>query len=44
VARERGGTPVVALYRVNAGGVPGDSGLVDEEGGGRGGSGFRQAP
>jgi predicted dehydrogenase/threonine dehydrogenase-like Zn-dependent dehydrogenase len=28
-------TPLVALYRVNAGSVPGNSWLVDEEGGGR---------
>jgi predicted dehydrogenase/threonine dehydrogenase-like Zn-dependent dehydrogenase len=32
---ENRGTPLVALYRVNAGSVPSDSWLVGEEGGGR---------
>jgi predicted dehydrogenase/threonine dehydrogenase-like Zn-dependent dehydrogenase len=32
---ENSSSPLVALYRVNAGSVPSDSWLVDEEGGGR---------
>jgi predicted dehydrogenase len=34
-ALESSGSPLVALYRVNAGSVPSDSWLVDDEGGGR---------